>query len=177
MDGTPHTGAFGTHRQRTAAAGPGPRAALLASLVLALLLGALSVLVMLPAARHLRSLQDGERARATLHTGGACMAGHCRVEFEAGGRTVVADLPAGSGGGRSPAGTRLTVRYRADDPRVAAREEDVGGGGAIVLAAMSGGGALLFLTISAAAALSVARRRHADATPDRAPREGRRPGG
>jgi hypothetical protein len=130
-------------------------------LVLALLLGALSALVMFPAAQHLRSLQDGERARATLSTGGSCMAGHCQVEFEAGGRAVVADLPVGSGGGKSSVGTPLTVRYQADDPHVVAREEDVDGGGAAVLAVVSGAGALLFLTVSVGAAIVVARQRRA----------------
>ncbi|MGW0824943.1 hypothetical protein [Streptomyces sp. NPDC002845] len=142
------------------------------SLVLALLLGALSVLVMLPAAQHLRSLQDGERAHATLHTSGACMAGQCQVKFEADGRTVVADLPVGSGGGKSSVGARLTVRYQADDPQVVAREEDVGGGGAAVLAVMSGGFALLFLVMSVVAAIFVARQRRTDSMPGRALQDG-----
>ncbi|MFG2321312.1 hypothetical protein [Streptomyces sp. NPDC048568] len=156
MDGMPKAGASGARRWD---GDPGPRASFLVSLVLALLLGALSALVMLPAAQHLRSLQDGERARATLHTDGACMAGKCRVEFEAGGRTVVADLPVGSGGGKTSAGSSLTVRYQADDPHVVAREADVGGGGAAVLAAVSGGFALLFLVASVVAAVFVARQR------------------
>ncbi|WP_406360169.1 hypothetical protein OH782_28855 [Streptomyces sp. NBC_01544] len=96
---------------------------------LALLLGTLSVLVMLPAAQHLRSFQDGERAPATLHTSGSCMLGRCQVTFEAGGRTVVADLPVGSGGGKSSVGTPMIVRYQADDPQVAVREDDVGAAG------------------------------------------------
>ncbi|MDQ0403774.1 hypothetical protein ABVB69_02035 [Streptomyces sp. NPDC000349] len=87
------------------------------------------------------------------------MAGKCRVEFEAGGRTVVADLPVGSGGGKTSAGSSLTVRYQADDPHVVAREADVGGGGAAVLAAVSGGFALLFLVASVVAAVFVARQR------------------
>ncbi|MFJ5275123.1 hypothetical protein [Streptomyces parvulus] len=149
----------GTRRARAWDGGPGPRTSVLVSLVLALLLGSLSALVMLPAAQHLRSLRDGERARATLHTDGACMAGKCRVEFEAEGRTVVADLPVGSGGGKTSAGSSLTVRYRADDPHVVAREADVAGGGAAVLAAVSGGFALLFLVASIVAAVFVARRR------------------
>ncbi|MFB9466328.1 DUF3592 domain-containing protein [Streptomyces cinereospinus] len=143
----------------------GPRASLVGSLVLALLLGALSALVMLPAAQHLRSLQDGERARATLHTSGSCMVGHCRVKFAADGRTVVADLPVGSGGGKNSVGSPLTVRYQADDPQVVAREDDVGGGGAAVLAVISGGGALLFLMISVVAALYVVRQRRAGSMP------------
>lgn len=141
------------------ASGLGPRAALLMSLALALLLGALSGLVMFPAAQHLRSLQGGERARATLNTSGACMAGQCEVKFEAGGQTVVADLPVGSGGGKRSVGTAMTVRYQADDPRVVAREDDVGGGGAALLAWMSGGIALLFLTLSVVAAFFLARQR------------------
>lgn len=135
------------------------------SLVLALLLGVLSVLVMFPAAQHLRSLQDGERAQATLHTSGACMAGQCQVKFKADGRTVMADLPVGSGGGKNSVGTRLIVRYQADDPQVVAREEDVGGGGAALLAVMSGGAALLFLAVSVVAAIFVARQRRSDSYP------------
>ncbi|MFI5727350.1 DUF3592 domain-containing protein [Streptomyces cyaneofuscatus] len=141
----------------------GPRASLVMSLALGLLLGALSLLVMLPAAQHLRSLQDGERAQATLHTAGSCMAGHCQVKFEADGRTVIADLPVGSGGGKQSVGASLAVRYQADDPRVVAREEDVGGGGAAVLAALSGGAALLFLTVAAVAAIFLARRPRSEA--------------
>ncbi|MGW5184431.1 hypothetical protein ACWEQB_19510 [Streptomyces cyaneofuscatus] len=133
------------------------------SLALGLLLGALSLLVMLPAAQHLRSLQGGERAQATLHTAGSCMAGHCQVKFEAGGRTVIADLPVGSGGGKQSVGASLAVRYQADDPRVVAREEDVGGGGAAVLTALSGGAALLFLTVAAVAAIFLARRPRSEA--------------
>ncbi|MFF2538555.1 hypothetical protein [Streptomyces cyaneofuscatus] len=133
------------------------------SLALGLLLGALSLLVMLPAAQHLRSLQDGERAQATLHTAGSCMAGHCQVKFEAGGRTVIADLPVGSGGGKQSVGASLAVRYQADDPRVVAREEDVGGGGAAVLTALSGGAALLFLAVAAVAAIFLARRPRSEA--------------
>ncbi|MFV2121830.1 DUF3592 domain-containing protein [Streptomyces sp. Act-28] len=154
-----------------------PRTAAVASLVLALLLGALSGLVMYPAAQHLRSLRDGERAQATLVTSGGCMAGGCRVEFEVDGRTVVAELPVGSGGGRHSVGTRLVVRYRADDPRVVASEGDVDGGGAIVGAVMSGGSALLFLTMSVVAAVSVVRQRRADPVLGRPPRDGRRRGG
>ncbi|MFC0496896.1 DUF3592 domain-containing protein [Streptomyces mutabilis] len=156
-------GASSEHQQNR---GLGPRTPLLASLVLALLLGALSTLVMLPAAQHLRSLQDGERARATLHTSGSCMMGHCQVKFEADGRTVVADLPVGSGGGKSSVGTSLAVRYQANDPHVVAREDDVGGGGAAVLAVMSGGGALLFLMLSVVAAVSVVRQRRAGSSPE-----------
>ncbi|MET9835786.1 DUF3592 domain-containing protein [Streptomyces sp. NPDC006385] len=155
-------GASSARRQHTAVGGLGPCTSLLMALVLALSLGALSTLVMFPAAQHLRSLQDGERARATLHTSGACMAGQCQVRFVAEGRTVVADLPVGSGGGKNSAGTRLTVRYKADDPQVVAREEDVGGGGAALLAAISGGGALIFLAISVVAAVFLARRRRSN---------------
>ncbi|GHA91679.1 hypothetical protein GCM10010392_17570 [Streptomyces clavifer] len=141
--------------------------------MLALLLGALSALVMVPAAQHLRSLADGERARGTLHTRGACMAGQCQVRFEAAGRTVVADLPTGSGGGKDSVGTRLTVRYQADDPQVVAREEDVGGGGAALLAVMSGVSALLFLVVSVVAAVFVARQRRSDSVPAPAVQEER----
>jgi hypothetical protein len=176
LDGITNPGGSGAHQQDTATSGSGPRASLLMSLVLSLLLGALSVLVMSPAARHLRSLQDGERARATLYTSGACLIGGCQVEFEADGRTVVADLPVGSGGGKSPVGTRLTIRYQTDDPQAVAREEDVGGGGAAVLAVMSGGAALLFLLISVVAAVCAARQRRADPPPDRTPRNGQRHG-
>ncbi|MFJ9620661.1 hypothetical protein [Streptomyces sp. NPDC101181] len=129
------------------------------SLVIALLLGSLSALVMFPAAQHLRSLQGGERAQATLHTAGSCMAGHCSVEFEADGRTVVADLPVGSGGGKESVGADMAVRYRADDPQVVARQEDVGGGGAALLAWGSGGVALVFLALSVLFATSLARQR------------------
>ncbi|WP_323187033.1 DUF3592 domain-containing protein [Streptomyces sp. NBC_00124] len=138
-----------------------PRTSLLISLALALLLGALSALVMFPAAQHLRSLQDGERARATLRTSGSCMLGDCQVRFEADGRTVVANLPVGSGGGKNSVGTPLTVRYQADDPQVVAREEDVGGGGAAVSVVMSGAGALFFLMISVVVAVFAVRQRRA----------------
>ncbi|MFJ9396922.1 DUF3592 domain-containing protein [Streptomyces californicus] len=137
----------------------GPRASLLMSLAFALLLGALSALVMFPAAQHLRSLQDGERARGTLHTAGACMTGQCKVTFEADGRTVVADLPVGSGGGKSSVGAAVDVRYQADDPRVVARTQDTGGGGAALLAWLTAGAAVFFLALSGAAAVFLARQR------------------
>ncbi|MGW4305140.1 hypothetical protein [Streptomyces californicus] len=137
----------------------GPRASLLMSLAFALLLGALSALVMFPAAQHLRSLQDGERARAALHTAGACMTGQCKVTFEANGQTVVADLPVGSGGGKSSVGAAVDVRYQADDPRVVAREQDTGGGGAALLAWLTAGAAVFFLALSGAAAIFLARQR------------------
>ncbi|MGW4359031.1 hypothetical protein ACWEKU_09755 [Streptomyces californicus] len=137
----------------------GPRASLLMSLAFALLLGALSALVMFPAAQHLRSLQDGERARATLHTAGACMTGQCKVTFEADGQTVVADLPVGSGGGKSSVGAALDVRYQADDPRVVARTQDTGGGGAALLAWLTAGAAVFFLALSGAVAIFLARQR------------------
>ncbi|MFI7289682.1 hypothetical protein ACIBRY_23995 [Streptomyces anulatus] len=132
---------------------------MLMSLALGLLLGALSALVMFPAAQHLRSLQGGERAQATLHTSGACMAGQCEVKFEAGGQTVVADLPVGSGGGKRSVGAAMTVRYQADDPQVVVRDADVGGGGAALLAWMSAGAAVFFLVLSGAAAVFLARQR------------------
>ncbi|MFH9608147.1 hypothetical protein [Streptomyces sp. NPDC017448] len=149
----PDTGAFGGAGGGGGESHPGPRASLLMSLALALLLGALSALVMFPAARHLRSLQSGERAQATLHTAGACMTGQCEVKFEAGGRTVVADLPVGSGGGKQSVGAAVPVRYQADDPQVVAREADVGGGGAALLAWLTAGAAVLFLVLSGVAAV------------------------
>ncbi|MFF4794772.1 hypothetical protein ACFY2M_34620 [Streptomyces sp. NPDC001276] len=130
---------------------------------LALLLAALSTLVMLPAAQHLRSFQDGEHA--TLHTRGSCTLGRCQVEFEADGRNVVADLPVGSGGGRHSVGTRMTVRYHTDDPQVAVREDDVDGGGAAVLAVMSSGAALLFLLVSGVHLVYALRQRRAASMP------------
>ncbi|MFE2207953.1 hypothetical protein [Streptomyces rubiginosohelvolus] len=139
--------------------GLGPRGSLVMSLTLTLLLGMLSLLVLFPAAEHLRSLKGGERTDATLHTSGSCMIGQCRVEFEADGRTVVADLPTGSGGGKQSVGAAVTVRYQADDPQVVARDEDVGGGGAALFAWMSAGAALLFLVLSAVAAVFLARQR------------------
>ncbi|WP_257138915.1 hypothetical protein [Streptomyces sp. rh34] len=74
------------------------------------------------------------------------MAGQCEVKFEAGGQTVVADLPVGSGGGKRSVGAVMTVRYQADDARVVAREDDVGG-------------AVLFLLLSGVAAIFLARQR------------------
>ncbi|WP_254667858.1 DUF3592 domain-containing protein [Streptomyces griseus] len=142
-----------------------PVAATLAFLGIAAVSAAFAVLVTLPAAQHLRSFQDGERAPATLYRGGSCMVGHCQVEFEADGRTVVADLPAGSGGGKSSVGTHLTVRYRADDPQVAVREDDLGGGGAAVLAVVSAGTALFALVMSVVALVYAVRQRRADPAP------------
>ncbi|WP_460037782.1 hypothetical protein [Streptomyces cavourensis] len=142
--------------------GMGQHASLVMLLALGLLLGALSGLVVLPAAQHLRSLQTGERVQATLHTGGSCMIGHCRVAFEADGRAVVADLPVGSGGGKESAGAPVAVRYQPDDPRTVAREADTGGGGALVLAVISGGAALLVLALSAVAAFFMARQRRTE---------------
>jgi hypothetical protein len=132
------------------------------ALGLALLSAGLSILVMLPAAQNLRSFQDGKQAPATLHTEGSCMLGQCQVEFNANDRTVVADLPAGSSGGKSFVGTRMIVRYHEDHPQVAVREEDVGGGGAAVLALMSGGAALLFLLVSIVALVYRLRQRNTD---------------
>ncbi|MET9106350.1 hypothetical protein [Streptomyces zhihengii] len=136
-----------------------PRVALVVSLVIAVSMGLLSGLVMVPAAEQLRSLRGGERAQGVLHKGGSCMVGHCQVAFEAGGRTVVADLPAGSGGGKHSVGTQVTVRYLADDPRTVARDADVGGGGALVLAWVSGGVALLFLVLAVVTGIVMARLR------------------
>lgn len=126
-----------------------------------------------PAAQHLRSFQDGEQSPATLHTAGSCMLGQCQVELKADGRTVVANLPVGSGGGKNSAGTRMTVRYHEDDPQVAVREDDVGGGGAAVLAVLSGGAVLFFLLLSVVALVYALRQRRGpgrtphDAGPER----------
>ncbi|WP_063838097.1 DUF3592 domain-containing protein [Streptomyces yangpuensis] len=116
---------------------------------LALLLGALSALVLTPQARHLRSLRDGIRADATIHTRGTCTLGRCKVVFEAQGRTVVAALLPGSGGSSHPVGAHLTVRYRADDPQVVANAADVESGMATLLAASTGAGAVFFLLLPA----------------------------
>ncbi|MEK2472240.1 MULTISPECIES: DUF3592 domain-containing protein [Streptomyces] len=127
-------------------------------LCVALLLAALSLLL-LSAAQHLRSLQGGVQAPATLHEAGSCISGDCRVEFEANGRTVVANLPVGSSGGKRSVGDRMTVRYQADDPRVVAREDDVDGSGVVLLAMTAGVGALAFLLLSAMAAVQAVRQR------------------
>ncbi|MFE7788857.1 DUF3592 domain-containing protein [Streptomyces sp. NPDC057460] len=166
MDGTAEAAAPGARQQNAAPGGLRPLTSALVLFGLALLLGTLSVLVMLPAAQYLRSFQDGERAPATLHTSGSCMLGRCQVKFEADGRTVVADLPVGSGGGKNSVGTRMIVRYQADDPQVAVREDDAGGGGAAALAVMSGGAALLFLVLSGVALRRAAATRRPDARPD-----------
>lgn len=167
-DDRPSAAGPGVHQRATAPAMVSPRTGAVVSLVLAVLLGALSGLVMIPAALHLRSLKDGERARATLYERGSCMAGQCRVRFEADGRTIVAGLPVGSGGGKSGIGTEWTVRYRADDPQTVAREADVGGGGALPLGVMSAVFALLFLVTAASLPLYAARtRRAADGLPSR----------
>ncbi|MFE2289710.1 DUF3592 domain-containing protein [Streptomyces sp. NPDC059452] len=155
---------------------PNPRAALLWSLVLGLLLGWVAV-VMFPAAQHLRSFQDGERAQATMHTSGTCMLGRCKVEFEADGRTVVADLPVGSGAGKRSVGDPLTIRHRADDPRTVALEGDLWGGGAAVVTVLFGGAALLFLMMAAVAAFFVVRERRGRPAPGRTPQDGQEPGG
>ncbi|WP_433544440.1 DUF3592 domain-containing protein (plasmid) [Streptomyces sp. CA-294286] len=133
-------------------------------LSLTLVSGVVSLLIMLPAAKHLRSFQDGEQTTATLHTSGSCMLGQCQVEFRADGRRVVADLPAGSGGGKHEVGTRTTVRYDAADPREAVREDDLWGGGAAVLAVLSGGLSLLLLLMSAMGLVQTLRQRRADAS-------------
>ena len=129
---------------------------LVVSVVLGLMLGTLWLLVTLPPHLHLRSLQDGMRADATLVKNGLCMLGRCQVEFEADGRRVVADLPVGSSGGKSSVGDRLTVRYEADDAQVVALEDDVDG--ATAMAVMSGGIALFF---PVAMAIFLARQRQA----------------
>ncbi|MCY0947528.1 hypothetical protein [Streptomyces antarcticus] len=78
----------------------------------------------------------------------------------------MAALPAGSGGGKSPVGTRLTVRYRADDPQVVARQSDVDGGAAAVGTAAAAVSALALLTVAALATLSRARQRARPARQD-----------
>ncbi|WP_308427742.1 hypothetical protein [Streptomyces albospinus] len=138
---------------------PRPLAAAGTGLCVALLLAALSLLL-LPAAQHLRSLQGGVQAPATLHEAGPCILGDCRVKFEANERTVVANLPVGSSGGKRSVGDRMTVRYQADDPRMVAHEDDVDGGGAAALAMTSGVGALAFLLMSVMAAVHAVRQRH-----------------
>ncbi|MFB6963311.1 DUF3592 domain-containing protein [Streptomyces sp. NPDC056309] len=165
MGDIPDTGAAGGRHQNAAWGSARPLTDALTLLGLALLLAALSILVMLPAAQHLRSFQNGEQAPATLHTRGTCMLGHCQVKFEADGRTVVADLPVGSGGRRSSVGARMTVRYHADDPQVAVRESDVDGGGAAVVTVMSGGAALFFLLLSGVRLVHALRQRRADSMP------------
>lgn len=92
------------------------------------------------------------------------MIGHCQVTFEVDGRTVVSDLPVGSGGGKSSVGDQMNVRYQTDDPQSAAREDDIGGGGATALAAISGGAALLFLALPIAGAIYTRRQQHRTAT-------------
>ncbi|MFF4172783.1 hypothetical protein [Streptomyces sp. NPDC001744] len=136
----------------------GARASLWFSLVLALLLGALSGLVLYPAAQHLRSLDDGRTVRATMRTNGPCMTGGCLVRFEAEGRTVVAELPVGSSG-KVRAGDGVDVRYRADAPRTVARAQDTGGGGAMVFTVASGAAALVFAFLAAWSAFLLWRRR------------------
>ncbi|MEU5402864.1 hypothetical protein ABZ348_26610 [Streptomyces sp. NPDC005963] len=160
LGGTSNAGPSSVYQRNAAPSTLRPRTAMLMSLVLALLLGALSALVMFPAAHHLRSFQDGERVSATLHRDGSCMVGRCQVTFEVDGQTVVAALPVGSGGGKRSVGDRMIVRYQADDPHAAVREDDVGGGGATVLAVMSGGAALFFLAISVVGMVYVRRQRH-----------------
>ncbi|MFJ8229806.1 hypothetical protein ACIQ9E_07570 [Streptomyces sp. NPDC094448] len=123
-----------------------------------MLLGALSLL-MFPAAQHLRSFRDGERASAVLHRSGSCLIGNCRIAFEVDGRTVMSDLPVGSGGGKNSTGDRMFVRYRAEDPQSAVREADTDGGGAAVLAVVSSGAALLFLMLSIAGVVYTRRQR------------------
>nr|WP_245234664.1 DUF3592 domain-containing protein [Streptomyces flavochromogenes] len=141
----------------------GPRTAVVFALVLTLLLAALSGLVMRPAAQHLRSLQDGRQADATLVAAGSgCFLGGCKVRFEAEGRTVVANLPVGSSHGKNVVGERLTVRYREDDPQVVASQDDVGGGGPAVGTAVFGAGAVLFLVMLVWSTVHLRRRRAED---------------
>ncbi|MEV5604626.1 hypothetical protein AB0L33_24625 [Streptomyces sp. NPDC052299] len=99
--------------------------------------------MLLPEAQNQRSLREGVRAGATMHTRGTCALGQCKVAFEAQDRTVVAALPPGSSGSKYPVGAHLTVVYRADDPQTVAAAADVEGGGATLLAASTGGAQLL----------------------------------
>ncbi|GGR20205.1 DUF3592 domain-containing protein [Streptomyces roseolus] len=145
----------------TVRAGAGHRTEVFVWLGLALLLGALSALVLIPQAQHQRSLRDGVRADATMHTRGTCALGRCKVAFEVQDRTVVAALPPGSGGSKYPVGAHLTVRYRADDPQTVAAAADVEGGGATLLAASTGAGAVLFLLLPVMKTVARARRRRA----------------
>ncbi|MEU2077634.1 DUF3592 domain-containing protein [Streptomyces sp. NPDC013489] len=144
--------------------GLGPRVAIGFALVLTLVLVALSGLVMYPAAQHLRSLRDGPQAEATLVAAGSgCFLGGCKVRFEAEGRTVVANLPVGSGHGENTAGERLTVRYRQGDPQVVASQDDVGGGGPAIFTVLSGAGAALFLLAFVWSTVHLRRQRRAEA--------------
>ncbi|MEU5920473.1 DUF3592 domain-containing protein [Streptomyces sp. NPDC047141] len=140
----------------------GPRAAVVFSLVITLLLAALSGLVMRPAAQHLRSLREGVRAEATfVAAGSGCFLGGCEVRFVADGRTVVANLPVGSSDGENTAGEPLTVRYREGDPQTVASQDDVGGGGPAVATVMFGAGAVLFLLASVWSVIRLVRQRRA----------------
>ncbi|MET7755146.1 DUF3592 domain-containing protein [Streptomyces sp. NPDC005389] len=151
----------------------GPRAAVVFTLALTLLLAALSGLVMYPAAQHLRSLQDGRQADATLVAAGSgCFLGGCKVRFEAEGRTVVANLPVGSSDGENVAGGRLTVRYREDDPRVVASQDDVGGGGPAVATVVFGAGAVLFLLVLVWSTVHLRGQRRAEAVQASVPEAG-----
>ncbi|WP_367125228.1 hypothetical protein [Streptomyces phytohabitans] len=159
MERTAHSGASRVPPVQAPGSGMKPRTGLVLLLTLALFFGALSAFVLVPRAQHLRSLHDGVRARATLHKDGSCMLGACEVEFTADGRTVIATLPPGSGGGKQSVGAELAVRHRADDPRVVARDADTGGGGAAVAAVMSACAALAFLSFALVATFSLARTR------------------
>ncbi|MEV7373910.1 DUF3592 domain-containing protein [Streptomyces sp. NPDC090301] len=151
----------------------GPRVAIGFALVLTLVLGALSGLVMYPAAQHLSSLQDGPQAEATLVAAGSgCFLGGCKVRFDAEGRTVVANLPVGSSHGENVAGERLTVRYREGDPQVVASQDDVGGGGPAVFTVVAGAGAVLFFLAFAWSAVVLVRQRRAADVPAPAAEEG-----
>ncbi|XUM03496.1 hypothetical protein ACQ86F_08915 [Streptomyces venezuelae ATCC 10712] len=144
----------------------GPRAAVVCSLVITLLLAALSGLVMRPAAQHLRSLREGVRTEATLVAAGSgCFLGGCKVRFEAEGRIVVADLPLGSSDGDRVTGDGMTIRYKEVDPQVVASQDDVGGGGPSVATVMFGAGAVLFLLVFAGSVIRLVRQRRAVGAP------------
>ncbi|MCC3653378.1 hypothetical protein LIX60_18295 [Streptomyces sp. S07_1.15] len=102
MDGIPDGTTAGGRHQDAAAGSVRPLTAALIMLGIALLSGALSVLVTLPAAQHLRSFQDGEQTSATLHTEGSCMIGQCKVEFRAGDRLWWRTCRWAAGAARAP---------------------------------------------------------------------------
>ncbi|MFJ8358708.1 hypothetical protein [Streptomyces sp. NPDC093984] len=100
----------------------------------------LTVFVMLPAAQRSYGLRDGERATATLvdePASGRLLVG-CRVEFDAGGTPVVAEVPAGSSGKGYEYGDPIAIRYRASDPAVVAAEGDTGYADAVFMVALPG---------------------------------------
>ncbi|RII13359.1 hypothetical protein DSC45_23705 [Streptomyces sp. YIM 130001] len=159
MDDISRAGGPSIYDQAMPATTLSPRVSLWVTLFLAVVLGALSVLVLYPAAEQFRSLRGGTRANATLIEAGACMAGHCRIEFQAGGRTVEAGLPIGSAGGKDSVGTEWAVRYRASDPQEVVRVDDLDGGGMLPLAWLSSATTVLCAAGAVYSAVRVARQR------------------